>query len=61
MIPSKVIENMDNRYAKKMRECDTGDIEADHSAMDHTMVGILLELGFEKTVKEFLSTEKWYA
>lgn len=52
---------LDEKYAKQIKDGSFGDPEADHSRADKLLVHLLLNLGFNKTVKEFEKIDKWYA
>ena len=43
------------------RECNSGDIEADHAKADRLLLELLANLGYLKTIEAFRKVEKWYA
>ena len=64
VITEEEIRSLDNEYAAEllnlMESCGM-DLETRHIEEDRMLTELLRKLGFEKTVEQYESTEKWYA
>lgn len=47
--------------ARIKSECNTGDVECDHSRADDILTELLRALGYNDTVNTYGCVEKWYA
>lgn len=45
----------------RLKECHSGDIQADHSIADDVLCEFLESLGYREIVNEYRDIEKWYA
>lgn len=46
---------------QQLKECHTGDTEADHGEADDIICNLLATLGYEDVVTEWRKVPKWYA
>lgn len=56
--------NLEKEYLKKIKEAqqeEDDDQEVRHIREDELLCELLIELGFNKFVKQYHSTNKWYA
>lgn len=56
--------DIEKRYLEKLKEVQDeccGDVECRHGCEDDILCELLKELGYEKLVKQYESTHKWYA
>ena len=55
------IEELDEKYSKKLQTCNTGDLEQDHYRADEILCELLREIGLNKIENTYQEIEKWYA
>lgn len=55
------IKELDKEYSEKIRNCNYYGTEDGHDIADNKLLELLKELGFDKTVKEFVKLNKWYS
>lgn len=52
----------DADFAAMIKEqCNNGDPEADHYRADAIITDLLIDLGYDEAVREWLGVAKWYA
>ena len=54
-------EKLQDKYVENLKDCNSGDIEGDHSRADDYLCDLLNELGYYKVTAEWEKVEKWYA
>lgn len=62
MSKMNIFEAMDENAAQQILAMyGDADTEANHCNADDIIIGILMQLGFDKTVEAFKHLPKWYA